>query len=145
MADNLTIVKSIAIEAPVYVVWEALTTPKLIKRYFYGTDTVTDWKVGSPILFKGEWEGEKYEDKGIIQEIENEKILKYTYWSAFSGKEDLPENYSNISYELTERGDKTLFTVTQDGFKHRELRAQALKNWGTVMENLKIMIEQMSF
>lgn len=143
MPQELLLKKSIAIEAPIYVVWEALVTPQLIKRYFYGTETVTDWKKGSPILFRGEWEGKSYEDKGIIQEIEEEKFIKYTYWSSFSGTTDSPENYCNITYTLSESGDKTFFTVTQDGFKHRELMEHSMKSWGTVMENLKIMIEQM--
>jgi uncharacterized protein YndB with AHSA1/START domain len=143
MSETLSLKKSISIEAPFYVVWEALTTPKLIKRYFYGTETQTDWKKGSPIIFSGEWDGKKYEDKGIIEDIEFEKFIKYKYWSSFSGTEDIPENYCNISYELTEMGDKTLFTVTQDGFKHREVREHSLRSWGTVMENLKIMLEQM--
>lgn len=46
------------INAPLEKVWKALTEPEIVKQYFFGTDLVTDWKVGSPIIFQGEWEGQ---------------------------------------------------------------------------------------
>ena len=57
-------------------VWNALTDKESIKKYFYGTELNTDWKVGSPIVFKGNWEGQAYEDKGKILDIEKEKLIK---------------------------------------------------------------------
>ncbi|MBC7885478.1 MAG: SRPBCC domain-containing protein [Saprospiraceae bacterium] len=42
------------IKASVAKVWDALTNPEVVKQYFFGTDLVTDWKVGSPIIFQGE-------------------------------------------------------------------------------------------
>lgn len=54
------------INAPASKVWEALIDPDLIKQYLYGTEVTSDWKVGSPITYKGEWQGKAYEDKGQI-------------------------------------------------------------------------------
>ena len=73
--ENLNLKASIEINASHSKVWKALTTPELIKKYLFGTETITDWKIGSPIIFKGEWEGRKYEDKGIILDIKKEKLL----------------------------------------------------------------------
>jgi uncharacterized protein YndB with AHSA1/START domain len=44
---------SITIAAPVEKVWDALTRPELIKQYFFGTETETDWTPGNPIYFRG--------------------------------------------------------------------------------------------
>lgn len=44
----------------------ALTTPACLKQFFFGADVVTDWKIGSPIRMKGEFNGKSYEDKGEI-------------------------------------------------------------------------------
>jgi len=44
-------------------VWKALTSPHLIKRWFFGVDTETDWKVGSLPIHRGEHQGKPYEDK----------------------------------------------------------------------------------
>ena len=47
----------ITIHASISKVRDALTNPEILKQYFFGTDTITDWKPGSPIKFKGEWQG----------------------------------------------------------------------------------------
>src|SRR6185369_2441150 len=86
---------SVHIKAPIAKVWDAVVNPAQIKKYMFGTNTVSDWKVGSPITFSGEWEGKAYVDKGTILEIKKEKRLKYNYWSNFSGEKDEPANYSN--------------------------------------------------
>lgn len=140
--STLTLTTSITIHAPVANVWHALTDPAEIKKYLFGTDTVTDWKVGSPITFSGMWEGKSYQDKGTILEIEKEKMLKYNYWSSFSGTEDKPENYANITYLVEEKNDATVFTIVQDGIKTAEAREHSEQNWKMVMNALKELVEK---
>ena len=142
MSFKLTFKKSISINVSVSKVWEALTNPELIKKYFFGTECITDWKKGSPIRYKGVWDGKPYEDKGNVLDIEKEKFIRYNYWSSFSGTEDVPENYSEILFELSQGNGNTIFTITQGGFKTQELLARTEKNWGYVMESLKKLLEE---
>jgi len=128
--------KSITVPAPADKVWEALTNPALIKQYFFGTDAVSKWKVGSPIIFRGVWEGKPYEDKGTILALEKGKLLKYNYWSSFSGTEDVPANYANIIYSLTPDKNGTVLTITQDNCKSAEARDHSAQNWGMILDNL---------
>ena len=100
MNHNLSVSESVIINADVKKVWDALTNPVKIKDYLYGTETVTDWKIGSSIVFQGEYEGHKYKDHGVIVENKLHEVLSYSYWSGFTGLEDKPENYSNITYTL---------------------------------------------
>jgi uncharacterized protein YndB with AHSA1/START domain len=72
---------SVTIDAPIDEVWNALTTPELIKRWFFGVDTETDWQVGSPLVHRGEWQGKPYEDKGTILASEPPTKLVHTHWS----------------------------------------------------------------
>ena len=44
MPQELTLTKSIKINASTATVWEALTNPELIKQYFFGTECISDWK-----------------------------------------------------------------------------------------------------
>src|SRR5215204_5744439 len=67
---------SATINAPASKVWDALTKPEQIKQYMFGTQVTTDWKVGSPITYTGEWKGQAYEDKGKVLEIEPAKALQ---------------------------------------------------------------------
>ena len=49
-------------------VWTALTDADEVERYMFGSRVETDWKPGSPIVWKGEYEGRRYEDKGEVIE-----------------------------------------------------------------------------
>ena len=141
MEKELVLKTSVSINASTAKVWDALINPEQIKKYFFGTEAISDWKIGSTLIFKGIWEGKEYKDKGHILELEKEKKLKYNYWSSFSGNEDIPENYANITYELLEQSGKTIFTLTQDGFKTKEQQEHSEKNWQSLFVNLKTLLE----
>ncbi len=141
----LTLETRLTINAPVEKVWSALTRPDLVKQYFFGTDLVTTWQVGAPIFFRGEWDGNAYEDKGTVLEFNPLKRLRYNYWSSMSDQPDEPENYANISYTVEEKGEETILTVTQDNIKDEESRAHSEQNWQSVFGQMKEMVEQESF
>jgi uncharacterized protein YndB with AHSA1/START domain len=138
---GLTLNKSVSINAPVSKVWDALINRELIKVYFFGTDCISDWKKGSPIVYRGVWEGKTYEDKGNIIDIEPQKFIFYNYWSSMSGTADIPENYTEIRYELSEDNNRTTFTVIQDDIKTQEAHDHSATNWGYIMDGLKKMLE----
>jgi len=138
VARGFEAVKSVTIEAPRAKVWDALTNPEKVKEYMHGTNLSTDWKVGSPISWKGDWKGKSYEDKGKVLEVVPEKLLKNTHWSPMGGSEDKPENYHTITYELKEQGSKTVLTLTQDNnATQQEADKMAEDNWGPVLQGLK--------
>jgi uncharacterized protein YndB with AHSA1/START domain len=139
---NLEVSKSIHVKASPARVWEVLTTPSIIKEYLYGTETITDWKVGSPIVFQGEYEGVTYRDHGVILEnILNQKLI-YSYWSSFSGTENIPENHSEVGYLLTEQEDQTtMLTWLQKGYVNEEKRAHSENGMNDFLEQLKKIIE----
>src|SRR6478735_2289173 len=141
MENKLILKKSFQINASPSKVWDALTKPELVKKYFFGTEITTDWKKGSPIFYSGVWEGKPYEDKGNILDIEKEKFIRYNYWSSFSGTEDIPANYANVSYELSQKDGSTILTIIQDGIKDQEALNHSEQNWSMVMEGLKKLVE----
>lgn len=130
---------SITIAASVDKVWEALTRPELIKKYLFGTETVTDWIPGKPIYFRGVWEGKHYEDKGKVLEFQKPHRISYTHWSNFSGKPDLPENYVTVTYELRALSGSTVLTVSQNCLEHEQERCET--NWKVVLDGLKKLFE----
>jgi uncharacterized protein YndB with AHSA1/START domain len=132
---------SVVINASREKVWEALTTPEQIKKYLFGTTAVSDWKVGSPLIFKGEWEGKTYEDKGIILASEKPKLFRYTYWSSMSGMEDRPENYMEITYELKDVPGGTELVLTQSNAPDEKSRDHSEQNWKVVLDGLKKVAE----
>ena len=142
MKSNITGRAAITINAPASKVWQALTTPAIIKQYFFGTDAVSDWKVGSPLIFKGEWQGKQYQDKGTILESVPQKKFKYSYWSSMSGIEDKPENYVNVTYELSENNNATTLTITQENIPDEKMKEHSEENWRKVLGDLKKLLEK---
>jgi uncharacterized protein YndB with AHSA1/START domain len=141
MSKGITAKSTIQINAPVSKVWEALVDPQLIKQYLFGTEVTTDWKVGSPITYKGVWEGKPYEDKGTILEIEPEKRLVSTYWSAFSGLPDSSEHYQTVRYELHPNGGThTVLTILQDNIKLEDV-PRFEQNWDMTLAAMKKVVE----
>ena len=141
MNGNYAVKTSIKIEAPIETVWEALTDPQLIKQYLFGTQVTTDWQVGSPITYRGTWEGKPYEDKGIVLENEPGKLLVSTFWSALSGVPDLPENYQTVRYELSSEAGGTRLSLTQDNNATQEAAEHSEQNWNMVLDGLKKLLE----
>jgi len=138
MTDKVDV--SIDIDAPASKVWAALTMPDLIKRYMMGATVKTDWKVGHPILWSGEFKGKPYEDKGEIKALETERRLVMTHWSPLSGLPDRPENYHTVSYELAQNGAGTRVTLTQENLTGASAE-QTRQNWQPVLEGLKKTVE----
>jgi uncharacterized protein YndB with AHSA1/START domain len=134
---------SIVVAAPRARLWEALTDPALISEYFMGATVTTDWQVGSPIAWAGEWNGKPYEDKGEILEFRPGERLSYSHWSPLSGTDDVPDNYHVVTIELADAEGGTEVTLTQqnlaDGISEsdRSHRADYEKNWRMVLEGLK--------
>jgi len=132
---------STTINTPISKVWDALTKPHIIKQYLFGTEVTTDWQVGSPITYKGLWNGKAYEDKGKVVQIEVEKLLVSTFWSSLSGLPDVPENYKTVRYELTPDGNGTRLTITQDNNDSQEDANHSEQNWKMVLDGLKKLLE----
>lgn len=142
MTDKFTAEATKTINTPVSRVWDALTDPSLIKQYLYGTEVTSDWQVGSPITYKGEWEGKSYEDKGEILQIEPEKLLVSTFWSSLTGLPDIPENYKTVRYEFSPEGNGTKLTITQDNNATQEEADHSTQNWKTVLDKLRELLEK---
>ncbi len=138
---NYSLKTAIEIKAPAAKIWQALTDPTIVKQYFFGTDLKSDWQLGSPITWEGEWEGKRYMDTGTILDIEPGFRVKYNYWSSMSGTEDIPENYIDITYELKETIGKTTLYITQEKIKTEEAKQHSEQNWQWVFGKMKELIE----
>jgi len=143
MDKNLIASSNIHIQSTPEKVWDVLTNPEKIKEYLFGTEVLTDWNIGSPIVFQGEYNGQQYKDKGnVIENMKNE-LLKYDYWSGFSGLEDKPENYSLVTYKIESLDDNSLsFTWHQQGFSSEEGKCHTEQGLQSMLEKIKELAEK---
>jgi uncharacterized protein YndB with AHSA1/START domain len=142
MDKNLIARAKISIPASRDRVWDALVNPEAIKQYFFGTTVVSDWHLGSPIVWKGEWQGKPYEDKGVILKFEPGRIIQYSHFSPLSGHPDIPENYHTVTLKLSSRNDQTLVSLSQDKNASEEERGHSEQNWEMALAGLKKYLEK---
>ena len=135
---------SISINVPVEKVWSALITPEVIKQYMFGTEVISGWKEGSPIVWKGEWRGKKYKDKGVILKMKRNSLIQYSHFSPLSGEPDLPENYHTVTIELRQDKPRTIVSLSQDNNATEEARKHSEKNWKMMLEGLEKLLEKQS-
>jgi uncharacterized protein YndB with AHSA1/START domain len=142
MSNDLIAKASTIINAPTERVWDALVNPAAIKQYMFGTNVVSDWREGSPIVWKGEWQGKPYEDKGVILKFKPGQTLQYSHFSPLSGMPDKPENYHTVTVELSADGNQTRVSLAQDHNATEEERVHSEENWGMMLAALKKFVEQ---
>ena len=142
MNQGLIASVSTTITAPSADVWQALVTPAAIKQYMFGTTVTSDWVVGSPISWKGEWQGRAYEDKGIILQVVPERVLEYSHFTPLAGVPDIPENYHVVTVELSPDGERTRVALSQDNNLTEQARGRSERNWGMMLAALKQFLER---
>lgn len=150
MSKPLEIINSIEIKAPISKVWDTLVNPVQTKKYMFGCETISDWKPGSELLWEGEYEGKKMIFvKGTILDIKPEKFLAYTTIDPNSTIDDKSENYLTVTYQLTEKDNKTIFTVKQGDYSkvaEGERRYQESYNngegWNPILVQIKEIAEE---
>lgn len=139
---NLISSQSITINTNPEKIWETLTNPSLINQYLFGAKTITDWQLGSSILFILNFENNEFIDKGLVIENIQNKSLKYKYWSGFCGLEDQPENYSIVCYTIDKiENNKCKLTWTQTGFVSEQSRTTSENSLLNILEQIKSITE----
>ena len=76
----------VEVAAPPQKVWEALTEPHTVRRYYYGTSPRTSWEVGSPIEFVDD-DGE-VQIEGVVLAFEPPVRLAHTFIATWYGGRD---------------------------------------------------------
>ncbi len=131
-------------------VWKGLTDQKKISKYFLGAEVETDWKVGNPITWKGEFEGKPYVDKGEVLAFEPGRHLSFSHWSPLAGSDDLPENYHRVDIDLEEQNGGTNVLLRQSNLsgeisdEDRKQKTEFEKNWKTMLTGLNQVVTEKS-
>ncbi len=149
--EKLIVKNTITISAPSAKVWDALTNPEQTKKYMFGCETVSDWKPGSTLLWRGSYEGkEMVFVKGNIVSIDPGKFLAYTTIDPNNpAMKDVPENYLTVTYSLAEENGQTVLTVTQgdynavaDGEKRYKEAYNNGEGWNPILVLIKKLVEE---
>ena len=143
----MVIRKQVAFNASTSKIWDLLTNPAMTKQYMFGCEVLSEWKVGSTIIWKGKTEDgdDIIHVKGEITEIENGKKVSFTMLDPNSGIIDKPENYALLTYEVAETESGATFNLTQDfeGTENAHRRyEESLVGWDMILDLMKKIIEE---
>jgi uncharacterized protein YndB with AHSA1/START domain len=138
MATNISAVK---INASLQKVWDILTKPEFVKQWQYGSELMTDWKVGSNIRFKTEWEGKIFEQWGTVLEMRTNQLIKYNLFAPRPDLEDKPENYFVMSYVLTEDKGHTKLEIIQEDNRPGAIQEEPQGEENSILHGLKQIAE----
>ena len=144
MEGHLIFRTQIDIRADQSRVWDALINPEMTQQYMFGCVPVTDWKVGSPLLWRGLADEVDYV-VGEVVAFEPETLLSTTTFNPHIGHADVPENYLTGEYHLSHSKGITSIQIVQgdfakveDGEKRFEEAAGA---WDFALQKLKGILE----
>ncbi|MBC9929804.1 SRPBCC domain-containing protein [Chitinophaga qingshengii] len=139
-----TVHLSVQIQASAGKVWEMLTQPDKISLWMMDTpvQVYSDWKTGSPLVFRGDLHGLPYEHKGIIVTLEPEQVLAYTHWSTLSERPDEPGEYGVITFRLTGTGAATVLDFTQTNTGKYATHQHIKFYWTIALGLIKKLCEQ---
>jgi len=148
--SSLIVKNTITINAPASKVWDALVNPQQTKKYMFGCETVSDWKPGSPLLWRGVFDGkELVAVKGTVVSIQPGKYLEYTTIDPNNPNiEDVAENYLTVTYDLKPVNGNTELTVTQGDYatvadgQNRYNDTIAGGGWQSVLDQIKKLVEE---
>src|SRR5260370_23568960 len=92
--------------------WEALTSSEFSKRYWFGTELKTDWKIGSPfaLVMNG-----TTRDVGEVLEFDRPRRLSYTFRPVLDD-EMRNEGPTKDVFHLEPHGNLVKLTLTHEGF-----------------------------
>ena len=146
MEKSMIIRKTVEFNANKEQVWDLLTNPEMTKQYMFGCEVLSEWTIGSQIIWKGTTEDgqEIIHVKGEITEIEDGEKVTFTMLDPNMGIKDIPENYVNLTYEVAKSESGATFKLTQDfeGTENAEKRyEESVGGWDMVIDVMKKLVD----
>jgi|WetSurMetagenome_2_1015567.scaffolds.fasta_scaffold16427_4 uncharacterized protein YndB with AHSA1/START domain len=130
--------KKIVINAPISEVWKALTDPGKIEQWMLMPNNFKP-ELNRDFIFNGEMNGNHFDIKCKVLEIEKNKKLVYSWSAPFF------EGNTKVSIHLKDVNSMTELTLTHSGFAEdqKEVQDSHSKGWDErFVEKLKEVIEK---
>ena len=118
--------------------WDALTTPAIIKRYRFGMSVESEWKVGS--AWKMYADGRLMDSGEILESVAPKRLVMS--WLCEWKPEFKAEGNSRCVYEIEPTGASAKLTLTHSIERPDSRFIGAVsEGWPMVISNLKSLLE----
>jgi len=143
MADTFVGHASVTINAPRAKVWDALVNPETIMQYMPVTSVVSEWKEGSPIVWRSEFQDKPFEVRGTILRSDPERLLEYDHSLPIFRPSGGPHSREDrrVTIELRDSEAQTHVAITEQGNKNKREFEHSEGSWRMVLNGLKALLE----
>lgn len=116
-------------------VWQALTDSELTKQYYYDNTVESDWKPGSPLVYRNP-DGTAAIECEIVEADPPRKLVHSFF---FPGTDESP---SRCTWSIEPRGAASLLTLTHDEFDGETSTFKSVAHgWVPILSGLKTLLE----
>lgn len=143
MVNDVIITRSVLLNATPERVWEALTHPGMTRQYYYNCEVTSDWREGSALRWKGEYQGRDIDAEGEVLEVIPGRMVKYTGFDRLTEGDISRQGDVYVTHEIIPQGSKTKLLTTLEHFEGDESRAElAAQQWDfEIMPRLQTLVE----
>jgi uncharacterized protein YndB with AHSA1/START domain len=118
--------------------WDALTSSEFSRRYWFGTELRSDFRVGSPFALVMDG---KTTDTGEVLEADRPRRLSYTFRHELND-EMRNEGATRVVFTLEPHGALVKLTLTHENFAPASKLLDGIsKGWPAILSNLKSLLE----
>ena len=125
-------------------VWDALINPEITQQYMFGCVPVTDWEVGSSLVWGGFDDGVDYV-VGEVVAFDPESLHATSSFEPDIGRTDVPELYLVGDYHLSHADGLTTVQIVQGDFAQVEDGQKRFEEaegaWSFALQKLKALLE----
>ncbi len=118
--------------------WRAITDSSDTRRYYYNSEVISDWSVGSPLRYVHDGQTSL---ECTIQEIEPERKLVHSF-SAVYGPHVASEPASRVTWEIKQMGELCRLRLIHDEFAgENHTFHETAEGWPQILSGLKTLVE----
>jgi hypothetical protein len=146
MADTSVARYTISVDAfvrgPAGKAWDILVNPVKVGALFWDCTVEGDFKVGSPIVWKGMWDGKPFEDSGTIKKREENALLQFTHWTPTSGTPDDEAHRHLLTFRLAPENGGVRVMLQHENIPTLAMKEHSEPMWRQLLERMRAMIEE---
>lgn len=105
---------TITIKSPLKRIWELITTPQHIQKWYAFDGATVNLKPGGEISFHWNEHGTYY---GVIEKIEPEKLLSLSYVPFIANTKPKESNALHLTITLKSNHGSTTVTLVEEGYQ----------------------------
>lgn len=121
-------------------VWDAITRPEMVAKFFHGAQVESTYEIGSPLRSLSP-DGKDVWGDNTILECDPPRRLVHT-WRSLYAPELAAEPESRVTWELEAQEEGlTRLTLIHDRLEQSPKTAESVKGWTYILSNLKTVLE----